>query len=85
MLPLGLYGVLGQKVHNEVVSTATPSKTNASEARAIGGTIRITLRLGGLPPLAFWVICIFRKVIVASKVVAPNTLRWNGQPKSKVP
>ena len=65
----------GPKIQNEVVSTATPIKTKASDALAIGGTTLITLRLGGLPTLAFWVICMFRKAIVASKVVAPNTLR----------
>ena len=46
----------GPKIQNEVVSTATPIKTKASDALAIGGTTLITLRLGGLPTLAFWVI-----------------------------
>ena len=44
------YMLLG--CYTDVVNTAIPIKTKTSEVRAIGGTIFITLGLGGLPAFA---------------------------------
>ena len=61
--------------YTDVVSTATPIKSNTSDVRAIGGTNLITLGLGGLPALACWERCKFKKATAASKVDAPSILR----------